>query len=264
VSYVCPVVVDGGQLVSSSGVGDLTCSYLPAPGLNPGGICEYDRSTGVLLVDADGGVCPSGAAQGDTYSVTYNGNGPTSGTVPVDTWGPYGTGATVTVLGPGTLTETGYTFVDWNTSANGSGASYSPSDTFSMPASDVTLFAIWTANPTATITFNSEGGSAVARSRGLEGTTITLPAAPTYARHSFDGWFAARTGGSALSSPYLLSGSVTLYAQWTAYATTTLRASATVGTWKVLDGLIVFRATLTATSNEQRATGSLVGWSPSA
>ena len=66
------------------------------------------------------------------------------------------------------------------------------------------------------ITFNSEGGSAVSSMSGPEGTTITLPAAPTYAGYNFDGWFLAASGGSALSSPYTLTTSLTLYAQWTA------------------------------------------------
>ena len=49
-----------------------------------------------------------------------------------------------------------------------------------------------------------------------------MPGAPSYAGHSFDGWFAAPTGGSALTSPYTLVGSVTLYAQWTAAPTTSV------------------------------------------
>ena len=70
-----------------------------------------------------------------------------------------------------------------------------------------------------TVTFNSEGGSAVGSLSGLDGTTITLPAAPTRAGYSFNGWFTASSGGSALTSPYTVIGSVTLYAQWTANAT---------------------------------------------
>ena len=54
------------------------------------------------------------------------------------------------------------------------------------------------------------------RSRGLEGTTITLPAAPTYAGYTFAGWFTAPSGGTALTSPYTLTASTTLDAQWSA------------------------------------------------
>jgi uncharacterized repeat protein (TIGR02543 family) len=72
-----------------------------------------------------------------------------------------------------------------------------------------------------TITFNSEGGSAVSSISGPGGTTINLPAAPTDPGYTFTGWFAASSGGTALTSPYTLTGSAILYAQWTANAPST-------------------------------------------
>lgn len=54
-----------------------------------------------------------------TYTVTYDGNGKTSGDVPTDSNSPYNSGATVTVLGKGNLERTGYTWSCWNTQANG-------------------------------------------------------------------------------------------------------------------------------------------------
>ena len=66
-----------------------------------------------------------------TYTVTYNANGATGGSVPVDS-GKYLTGATVTVLSKfGNLVNTGFSFAGWNT-ANGSGTSYAPGGTFAM------------------------------------------------------------------------------------------------------------------------------------
>ena len=180
---------------------------------------------GVLYINVSGDSTVYAYDLAGAYSVTYNGNGATAGTVPVDPSSPYLPGATVTVLAnTGGLVDTGYTFAGWNTAANGSGNAYaaSGSATFTMPAADVMLYAQWTANATDTITFNSEGGSAVASVMGLNGTTITLPAAPTYAGHTFDGWFTAPSGGTALTSPYTLTASTTLYAQWTANATDTI------------------------------------------
>jgi uncharacterized repeat protein (TIGR02543 family) len=57
---------------------------------------------------------------------------------------------------------------------------------------------------------------------GPNGSAITLPAAPTLAGSVFDGWFLASSGGTALTSPYTLTGSLTLYAQWSANATFTV------------------------------------------
>jgi uncharacterized repeat protein (TIGR02543 family) len=83
-----------------------------------------------------------------TYTITYNGNANTGGTVPTDD-NKYAQGATVTVkANTGTLVRTGYTFGGWNTLANGSGNSYaaSGSATFIMGSANVTLYGTWTQN----------------------------------------------------------------------------------------------------------------------
>ncbi|MCK5268826.1 MAG: InlB B-repeat-containing protein, partial [Spirochaetes bacterium] len=77
------------------------------------------------------------------YTVTYDGNGSTGGTVPTDS-AAYIQGQTVTVLdNTGSLLKTGYTFTGWNTAADGSGDTYISSQTFSMALSNVTLYAKW-------------------------------------------------------------------------------------------------------------------------
>lgn len=78
-----------------------------------------------------------------TYTVTYNGNGSTGGSVPSDSTA-YLSGAQVTVSGnTGALERTGYSFAGWNTLANGSGTAYAVAATFSIVGS-TTLYAQWT------------------------------------------------------------------------------------------------------------------------
>lgn len=83
-------------------------------------------------------------------TVTYNGNGNTAGTVPVDLSSPYESGATVTVLGnTGDLIRindggTSYRFTGWNTKTDGSGADQAEGSTFTISASNVILYAQWT------------------------------------------------------------------------------------------------------------------------
>ncbi len=79
-----------------------------------------------------------------TYTVTYNGNGNTGGTVPVDSIAHIAS-SSVTVLGnTGNLVKTGYTFAGWNTSANGSGVSRPASSTFLVTGGqNITLYAKW-------------------------------------------------------------------------------------------------------------------------
>ena len=98
---------------------------------------------------------PSNSVTPQALAVTYDANGATGGTVPVD-GNTYATGATVTVLAnTGGLTRTSYNFAGWNTQANGGGIDYaaSGSATFTIGSANVKLYAKWTlayANVTVT------------------------------------------------------------------------------------------------------------------
>lgn len=76
------------------------------------------------------------------YTVTYDGNGATGGTVPTDI-SSYTSGAEVTVLDKGELKKDDHTFVGWNTQANGSGADYAAGAKLTMGTANVTLYAKW-------------------------------------------------------------------------------------------------------------------------
>lgn len=77
------------------------------------------------------------------YSVTYNGNGFTSGNVPVDT-NHYENGMTVAVLANvSNMINHGYMFAGWNTENGGNGTVRHPGSTFTMGSMNVTLYAQW-------------------------------------------------------------------------------------------------------------------------
>lgn len=79
-------------------------------------------------------------------TVTYDGNGSTGGSVPVDN-NSYALGASVVVkANSGNLVKSGYAFLGWATASNAStpdfvvtGSTVNPSN-FNMPASNVTLY----------------------------------------------------------------------------------------------------------------------------
>jgi len=85
------------------------------------------------------------ASRDNFFIVTYNGNGNTAGTVPVD-YTNYEQGATVSVLGNSgyllklNVSGVSYKFAGW---VDGNGVMYSQSQTFVMGDSNVTLYAIW-------------------------------------------------------------------------------------------------------------------------
>ena len=102
-----------------------------------------------------------------SYSVTYNSNGATSGTVPTDATA-YLSGATVTVKGnTGSLAKTGYAFGGWNTKADGTGTDYDKDDTFTITAS-TTLYAKWNPYSITAVSSNNSYGSV-----SLDGFVIT-------------------------------------------------------------------------------------------
>jgi uncharacterized repeat protein (TIGR02543 family) len=82
-------------------------------------------------------------------------------------------------------------------------------------------YLLWQASsdprPLHVVTFNSQDGSAVANGSYVTGGTVVLPAAPTRSGFTFNGWFAAASGGTALVSPHSPpgTGAITLFAQWT-------------------------------------------------
>jgi formylglycine-generating enzyme len=79
----------------------------------------------------------------DTYTVTYDGNGDTGGSVPVDS-NSYEEGAIVIVLGnTSSLIKTGYTYAGWKTDSVGRVTNYNGGDSFSMSTSNITLYANW-------------------------------------------------------------------------------------------------------------------------
>lgn len=79
----------------------------------------------------------------ESYSVSYNGNGSTGGSVPTDS-GEYEEGDTVTVAdNTGSLSRTSYTFAGWNSAADGSGTDYDAGSSLTMGSGDVTLYAKW-------------------------------------------------------------------------------------------------------------------------
>ena len=78
-----------------------------------------------------------------TFRLTYDGNGATGGDVPTDSTAYQG-GEKVLVAAQGNLVRTGCTFKEWNTKRDGSGIGYrGGKDVLTMPADNVTLYAVW-------------------------------------------------------------------------------------------------------------------------
>ncbi|MFF2886635.1 InlB B-repeat-containing protein, partial [Paenibacillus sp. NPDC057967] len=155
------------------------------------------------------------------YSVSYNGNGSQSGTVPTDST-TYLMGQTVNVAQPGTLAKAGYVFKGWNTSANGAGTAYAAGSTLTMGSANVTLYAQWELI-TFTLSYNGNGSdSGTVPTGGTHApsaqVTVAQQGSLEKAGYSFEGWNTKADGtGTAYAAGSTLtmgSANVTLYAQW--------------------------------------------------
>lgn len=93
-----------------------------------------------------------------SFSVYYNGNGNTGGTVPSDN-NAYKEGSTVNVLGNGSMIKSGYAFKGWSTTNNGA-VTYTAGNTFKMSSYGITLYAVWEKSDyLLTINYIHEGGA---------------------------------------------------------------------------------------------------------
>ncbi len=116
---------------------------------------------------------------------------------------------------PSDPTRSGYTFDGWYTSSALSTAVTWP---YTLTA-DVTFYAKWTENVvtnTFTVTFDSNGGTAVSAITNNENSSILKPSDPTKSGFTFDGWYTSSALTTAVTWPHTLISNVTFYAKWTA------------------------------------------------
>ncbi len=154
--------------------------------------------------------------KGIPYTVTYNGNGATSGKMAA-TSHVYGTPG---ALRANAFQRKGYQFNGWNTKKDGKGKSYKDKekvkDLASKEGSSVTLYAKWK-TATYKVTYKLNGGKlkkAGKKSYTIKTKTYTLPI-PTRKGYDFDGWykdakFKKRIGEIKKGS----AGNLALYAKW--------------------------------------------------
>ena len=180
----------------------------------------YVAGSGTLTANSSATLYANWTA--NTYTIFYNANSATSGSVP--SVGSYTTGGSAYTVASnsGTLARTGYSFVGWNTLANGSGTTYTAGSGTLTTGSNLTLYGKWTAN-SLTVTYDSQLGSAITAGSTTTGGSISAsPGTPSRTGYEFAGWFAASSGGAEILFPYAhgQTSSFTLYAQWTANALT--------------------------------------------
>ena len=172
----------------------------------------------------------------NSYTITFDTDGG-SEVAPIAQ--DYGTA----INAPAAPTKTGYTFMGWE-----------PELPAIMPAEDMTLTAQWRINR-YTVTFDTDGGSAVAPITQDYGTQITAPADPTREGYTFIGWDKAIPATMPAES-------ITITAQWKDSEKPTGEIKISENSWKsflnnITFGLF-FKDTQTVTINAADNSGEAV------
>ena len=155
-------------------------------------------------------------------TITFSGNGSTSGTAPGTL--TQNLGDIVTLPSVTVFARTGYVNAvpGWNTAANGSGTAYLSTANLTMGSANITLYAQWVVVGTYTVTFNTNypvGTSVDSRvqsattSTRLRVNTFTIPG------YTFQGW-STSAGSSTVAyadnAIFPFTANTQLYAVWTA------------------------------------------------
>ena len=200
-----------------------------------GSVYSYDR-------DSNGGTVTLYAIWTPwKHTVTYNKNVPASSksqtvnSLPGNQTKIYDQTLT---LSNNTPTRTGYTFKEWNTQADGKGTSYQKGASYTYNRTSdggiVTLYAIWTSwkhtvhydkNVSSTSSSQTVSNMPSDQTKVYETNLVLSTSKPTRNGYIFTGWNTAANGsGTAYAAggnyQYDRSndgGTVTLYAQWTAW-----------------------------------------------
>ncbi len=172
------------------------------------------------------------------YTITYDGNQKTGGTVPSTSTALAGS-SVIASGNSGSLVRLGYEFAGWNTQADGLGMSVPTSGSITITG-DVTLFAKWTARPTYTVTYSADATEGTAPQAQTFTTDVgaTIAAGTGLARpgYKFLGWSATQAASSAefsVGEHYDSAVSITLFPVWTALATHVVSYDANLGSGTV-------------------------------
>ena len=231
--YTVDFDLDGGSFKDSSMVNSVIINngnYLPETYWNTGSVIkdgfifdgwykeEDDGSLGQLWTP-DMPVIKSMTLKAKWYNsiITFDTNG-----------GSFSDGSTIremrvesgsTVSLPNSPTRNGYTFMGWNTKADGSGEAFTSS---TIVNSDLVVYAQWKSingneghesTTYYTLHYESNGGTSYSDELYAYGTTVKLDKVPTREGYDFTGWYSDKALTNEIAS-VRITKNTTVYAGW--------------------------------------------------
>ena len=207
--------VTGAGKYSSGTV--VTATATPSAGYKfAGWSVDCDTNGKVTMTSAK--TCTANFNLAPTYTITFNGNTYTGGTMPTQS---IQSGSSANLI-LNAFTKTGHTFAGWATSVSGA-VVYGNGVSYTMGSANVILYAKWTVN-TYPVTYNSNGstGGAVPSNQAkTHDVTLVLAlnsGSLVRTGYTFAGWNTLANGlgtNYAEGGNYTANAGVTLYAKWT-------------------------------------------------
>jgi uncharacterized repeat protein (TIGR02543 family) len=205
--------VSGTSMAAPVVAGIAALLFAKAPNLSPDKVKEilYTTATDLPIAAPDskdiyyghGLVNAQKALEQTPYTVTFDSNG---GSVSPSSITRNAGEAIGTLPTP---TRAGHGFTGWYTSPTG-GTRITAAE---KPVANTTYYARWTTN-TYTVSFNSNGGSAVSPKTIAYNMEIGALPTPTRAGYILEGWYTAASGGTRIMAEQKITSNVTYFAHW--------------------------------------------------
>ena len=178
-----------------------------------------------------------------TFDVDYNANGGTGQHSDNDL--ADGSQYTVKTQAETGITRANYNFTGWNTEAGGGGTAYTAGSQITI-TEDLTLYAQWTPITQFSVNYEANGGTGQHSDNNIDdGTQYTVETDTntgiSRTGYTFTGWNTEAGGGGTdymSGSQTIITGNLTLYAQWSIIELFTVNYEANGGTGQYSDGNI--------------------------
>lgn len=146
------------------------------------------------------------------YTVTYDDNDATSGSIPAVSGSKYVSGSNVTLAtNTGSLDKSGYSFNGWNDDPDGDGTHYDAGGTLEGISGNVTLYAEWSATPSLTVNAGTHVGTVTGSNPAVTlGNSYAISASNFDAGYEFNNWTASPVGNASFASSTSASTNVTV------------------------------------------------------
>lgn len=180
---------------------------------------KYDNKEKVKNLATSGTKNLYAVWKANTYTITYNGNGATSGSMSASSH----TYDSSSVLTTNAFKRTGYDFKGWSTDYNATTATYTNGQSVknlkSAQGDNLILYAVWERTK-KTVTYNTNGGTfsdggTTSTKTIYVGDAVDLSLSPTKPGYTFVGWATSATSGYSLDAYTMPNSNATLYARYT-------------------------------------------------